>query len=233
MTVTTDDGVRAGAGGAAQRRAGRPSRKEAQAIEALILDGTIAAMRDARYATLSIDALAQDIGVTKQTIYRRFPSKDALIDAAIRHKMDQIHAFARDTADSVAEPIASLRTFARHMFDMMLKPENVGLAIFIDHASLTDAAFARRRQQWHVMLMAPMKSAIATAQAQGLLDAGDVEGKVNMLFDLLAGPVNRMRYSVAPDVALEGLCEDQAFAARFDVFLRLYAPVLPACCTAK
>lgn len=55
----------------------------------------------------------------------------------------------------------------------------------------------------------------------------------NMLFDLLAGPVNRMRYSLAPDVALEGLCEDHAFAARFDTFLRLYAPVLPTCCTAK
>ena len=174
--ATTDDEASASAGGAAQRRAGRPSRKEAQAIEALILDGTIDAMRDARYATLSIDALAQDIGVTKQTIYRRFPSKDALIDAAIRHKMDQLHAFARDTADSVTEPIASLGTFARHMFDMMLKPENVGLAIFIDHASLTDPAFARRRQNWHVMLMAPMKNAIATAQAQGLLEAGDAKG---------------------------------------------------------
>ncbi|EZP52228.1 TetR/AcrR family transcriptional regulator [Sphingomonas sp. RIT328] len=231
MTVTIDDQGRDSGAATVQRRAGRPSREEALAIEALILDGTIDAMRDARYATLSIDALAQDIGVTKQTIYRRFPSKDALIDAAIRRKMDQLHAFARDTASAAADPIESLRAFARHMFDMMRKPENVGLSIFIDHASLTDVAFARRRQQWHVMLMEPMKTAIATAQAQARLAPGDVEVMANMLFDLLAGPVNRMRYCVAPDTALGGMCEDRAFSARFDVFLRLYA-LPPDCCAA-
>jgi AcrR family transcriptional regulator len=239
--MTTADGADLLMAGAPQRRAGRPSRQEALAIEALILDGTINAMRDARYATLSIDALAQDIGVTKQTIYRRFPSKDALIDAAIRHKMDQLYIFARDAADTAAEPIEGLRTFARHMFDMMLKPENVGLAVFIDHASLTDPAFARRRDGWHVRLMAPMRHAIAVAQRQGLLEDGDVEGMANMLFDLIHGPVLRMRYNPEPHDALEGQTADQAFDARFDLFLRLYATgsvtttgALPGfCCIAK
>ncbi len=205
-----------------QRRAGRPSREEARAIEALILDRTIDALRDARYATLSIDALAQDIGVTKQTIYRRFPSKDSLIDAAIRHKMDTVYAFARDTADHASEPIEGLRTFARHMFTMLLRPENIGLAIFINHASLTDAGFARRQRDWHAMLMAPMTCAILTAQRRGMLVDGDVEGMTHMLFDLINGPVNRLRINLEPHVALDGLCEERAFDGRFQAFLRLY-----------
>ena len=207
-----------------QRRAGRPSREEALAIETLILDRTIDALRDARYATLSIDALAQDIGVTKQTIYRRFPSKDALIDAAIQHKMEQLHAFARDTASTNAEPIEALRSFSRHMFAMLLKPENMGLAIFINHASLTDAGFARRQRHWHELLMAPMVAAIATAQQQHLLEPGSPECMAHMLFDLLGGPVNRLRASLEPHVALDGLCEDGAFDGRFAAFLKLYAP---------
>lgn len=211
------------AGVSVQRRAGRPSRQEALAIETLILDGTINAMRDARYATMSIDALAQDIGVTKQTIYRRFPSKDALIDAAIRHRMDQLYAVAREAADMAVEPIEAVRTFARHLFDMMLQPDNVGLAIFIDHASLTDAAFARRREGWHVRLMAPMRQAIATAQRQALLDDSDIDAMTNMLFDLIHGPALRMRYNAESRDVLEGRSADDAFAARFDVFLRLYA----------
>ncbi len=209
---------------ATQRRAGRPSREEAEAIETLILDRTIDALRDARYATLSIDALAQDIGVTKQTIYRRFPSKDALIDAAIRHKMDELHAFARNAAEDTPEPIEALRTFARHLFAMLLKPENMGLAIFINHASLTDAGFAVRQRDWHAMLMAPMTCAIGLAQRRGLLVAGSAEQMAHLLFDLLSGPVNRLRASLEWDVALDGLCEDRAFASRFDAFLRLYQP---------
>jgi AcrR family transcriptional regulator len=207
-----------------QRRAGRPSREEARAIETLILDRTIDALRDARYATLSIDALAQDIGVTKQTIYRRFPSKDALIDAAIQHKMEQLHAFARDMASTKAEPVEALRTFSRHMFAMLLKPENMGLAIFINHASLTDAGFARRQRHWHEQLMAPMVAAIATAQQQHLLDPGSPECMAHMLFDLLAGPVNRLRASLEPHIALDGLCENGAFEGRFAAFLKLYTP---------
>lgn len=205
-----------------QRRAGRPRREEARAIETLILDRTIDALRDARYATLSIDALAQDIGVTKQTIYRRFPSKDALIDAAIQHRMDELYAFARDAADSTNEPIAALRTFTRHMFRLLLKPENIGLAIFINHASLTDAGFAMRQRHWHGMLMAPIICAVATAQQRGLLAAGDPSCMAHMLFDLMYGPVNRAR--IAPDslTALDGLCEDGAFDHRFGAFLTLY-----------
>lgn len=206
-----------------QRRAGRPSREEALAIEALILDRTIDALRDACYATLSIDALAQDIGVTKQTIYRRFPSKDALIDAAIQRKMDEFHAFARETAQTATDPIAALRNFSRHLFGMLLKPEHLGLAIFINHASLTDAGFAMRQRQWHAMLLAPMTCAIVTAQRDGLLAAGDPDVIADMLFDLLSGPLNRLRASLDAQVALGGLCEEMAFGARFAAFLKLYA----------
>lgn len=206
----------------AQRRAGRPRREEARAIETLILDRTIDALRDARYATLSIDALAQDIGVTKQTIYRRFPSKDALIDAAIQHRMDELYAFARDTADTASDPIAGLRSFTRHMFALLLKPENIGLGIFINHASLTDAGFAVRQRHWHAMLMAPISGAIATAQQQGLLAGGDPDCMAHMLFDLIYGPVNRSRIALDPQAALDGLCEEGAFDQRFEAFLTLY-----------
>jgi len=207
---------------APQRRAGRPRREEARAIETLILDRTIDALRDARYATLSIDALAQDIGVTKQTIYRRFPSKDALIDAAIEHRMDELYAFARDTADSAREPIAALRAFTRHMFTLLLKPENIGLAIFINHASLTDAGFAVRQRHWHAVLMAPITCMIATAQAQALLADGDPECMAHMLYDLINGPVNRLRIALDPQAVLGGLCEDGAFDQRFRAFMTLY-----------
>jgi AcrR family transcriptional regulator len=206
----------------AQRRAGRPRREEARVIETLILDRTIDALRDARYATLSIDALAQDIGVTKQTIYRRFPSKDALIDAAIQHRMDELYAFARDTADTASDPIAGLRSFTRHMFTLLLKPENIGLGIFINHASLTDAGFAVRQRHWHAMLMAPITCAIAMALDQGLLAGGDPGGMAHMLFDLIYGPVNRSRIAIDPQVALDGLCEEGAFDHRFRAFLTLY-----------
>ena len=67
-------------------------------------------------------------------------------------------------------------------------------------------------------------AAIATAQQQHLLDPGSPECMAHMLFDLLAGPVNRLRASLEPHIALDGLCENGAFEGRLAAFLKLYTP---------
>lgn len=69
---------------------------------------------DARGADISIADVARSLGVTRQTVYRYFPSTDALLFAAAEHAatdyLDRLAAHLRgrtDPQDAVAEAIAT------------------------------------------------------------------------------------------------------------------------------
>ena len=59
---------------------GRPRRTE---LDDVILDACFAVLSDGGYARMSVDAVARRAGVTRPTVYRRFPSKEELAVAAL------------------------------------------------------------------------------------------------------------------------------------------------------
>jgi AcrR family transcriptional regulator len=64
----------------APKRRGRPL---APGASDAILDATIALAAEDGFDALTIDAIAARAGVGRPTIYRRWPSKDALVEAAV------------------------------------------------------------------------------------------------------------------------------------------------------
>jgi AcrR family transcriptional regulator len=66
------------------REARRPGRPRSAAAEAAILDATLELLAERGLEGLSIEAVAARAGVGKATIYRRWPSRDAVIAAAFR-----------------------------------------------------------------------------------------------------------------------------------------------------
>ena len=62
-----------------RRRPGRPRSEEA---DRAILDTCIEILGEVGYASLTIEAVAARAGVGKSTVYRRFPSKAAMVTAA-------------------------------------------------------------------------------------------------------------------------------------------------------
>jgi AcrR family transcriptional regulator len=80
---------------------------------ARIIDAAVKAI-DARGAEFSISDVARTLGVTRQTVYRYFPSTEALLVAAAVHAandfLDRLAAHVRgitDPADAVAEAVAA------------------------------------------------------------------------------------------------------------------------------
>lgn len=65
-------------------RRGRPNAQQVAAIEATILASAKRMLLDVGFDATSMDAIAADSGVSKGTIYARYPSKDALIDEVVR-----------------------------------------------------------------------------------------------------------------------------------------------------
>jgi AcrR family transcriptional regulator len=96
--------------------AARPLRADAERNRARIL-----AAADAVFAERGLDASLDDIaahaGVGIGTVYRRFPDKDALIDALFEDKIDRAVALA-DAALEIEDPWEGFTTFMRGMCRM-------------------------------------------------------------------------------------------------------------------
>src|ERR1700712_3398065 len=75
----------------------RPLRRDAAENRARIL---LAAGRvfDARGLDAGVEEIAREAGVGMGTLYRRFPTKDALIEALVRDLLEAIIAIADDAA---------------------------------------------------------------------------------------------------------------------------------------
>lgn len=90
--------------------AGRgPGRPRDPAIDAAVLEATLDHLSTKGYARMSVDSIAETAGVTKPTIYRRWPSKADLVTAAIA-ALQQSHP-PQLTGDLRADLIVNLEHF--------------------------------------------------------------------------------------------------------------------------
>ena len=72
--------------GAGETRHRRPGRPRQESYDQAILDAALEILNAKGYAGLSIDGVAARAGVGRPTIYRRWPSKPALVIAALAVK---------------------------------------------------------------------------------------------------------------------------------------------------
>ena len=89
-----------------------PGRPRSEAADEAILEATVALYGDHGFEGLSMDAVAARAGVSKATIYRRYPSKVELVMAAAVHLAEREHP-AFDTGSVRDDLCAHVRTFVR------------------------------------------------------------------------------------------------------------------------
>jgi AcrR family transcriptional regulator len=74
----------------APRRGGRPSRERAARIALDIVEVATEAFFGEGYGATSIETVARRAGISKRTLYSRFPDKAALFIAVVRHVLDHL-----------------------------------------------------------------------------------------------------------------------------------------------
>jgi AcrR family transcriptional regulator len=132
MAKTTDTGRGGvGEGDRAHRRPGRP---RDPGYDKAILDATLEILNEKGYAGMTIDGVAARTGVGRPTIYRRWPSKPALVIAALTQSpgtsptpdtgalRDDLLAFQRDQVRMMDLP-SSRRITAGLVADLVADPE--------------------------------------------------------------------------------------------------------------
>jgi AcrR family transcriptional regulator len=95
----------------------RKPRADAQRNRALLLETAKAAFAE-KGAAASLDEIARTAGVGAGTLYRHFPTRDALIEAVYRNETEQLAAAATRLAGTQS-PIEALRQWLRLFVDYM------------------------------------------------------------------------------------------------------------------
>lgn len=178
----------------------RPGRPRSSAADRAILSATLELLDKVGFETMSMEGVAARAGVAKTTVYRRWPSKEALVVAAIQQLQSRVAPLV-DTGDLRRD----LLTLARNLENPEARflTERVGLRLLTD-ISTDSALFAALREHFVQGRLEPAAAMVRRAQARGELRA-DVEPM--MLFDLFAGAllfrteVTRRLMASPPDYA--------------------------------
>ena len=177
-----------------------------------ILDAVLALCREEGYARLSIEAIAARAGVGKQTIYRWWPSKGAVLLEALDHEIAGAAAFP-DSGDLVAD----MRTTITDVVRFMANP-NVGppFAALIAEAQQDPTIGPLVLERFFRPRRAPIVDRLRRAQEVGqLADTLDVEALLEVIFGALFHRL--LLHSGRLDAAYASFVVDTVFAGTSSV----------------
>ena len=101
---------------------------------ARILDAADTAI-DARGADFSISDVARTIGVTRQTVYRYFPSTDALLQAAAQRGAADFQDRLADHVRGLTDPTTAVVEAIATVLEWLPKEKHMGLLLAPDRAN--------------------------------------------------------------------------------------------------
>ncbi|MBI2704781.1 MAG: TetR/AcrR family transcriptional regulator [Actinobacteria bacterium] len=96
--------------------------------EERVLDAATSSFGTRGYDATSLDQLARDLGIRKQTILYYFPSKLALLDAVIDRSSADIAQVLESTIEHAGDGFARIEAIVRAVFRLAIRqPELLGL----------------------------------------------------------------------------------------------------------
>ncbi len=109
------------------RRGGRPSRAASEQLGELILDAATQMFLAHGFGATSIDAVAQQLRMSKRTFYHRFPDKEALFAAVVHRIIQRLRPAANIPLIEGADIEAILERLATLMLHAALSPQAIAL----------------------------------------------------------------------------------------------------------
>jgi TetR/AcrR family transcriptional regulator, mexJK operon transcriptional repressor len=171
--------------------------------EAIITGATEMFLREG-YGASSMEAIAQLAGVSKQTIYAHFDSKDALFEAIIRQKCDDILVPTVMDGEQLGSAADVLSSIAEGFLNRVLSHENIRLFRIIVGESVRfpelAAAFYRSGPRFAADQLSVF---LEHAAAQGELRIDEPQKAAELFFGMLRGDIY-MRRLLDIDSAFDG-----------------------------
>jgi AcrR family transcriptional regulator len=152
------------------RRLGRPDQQASEELLRHIVETAARLFVSQGFAATSIEQVAAAAGSGKQTIYRRFASKEGLFAEVINARAHRLLEMAEAAEATCADPIAALKEICRQLFDFVLTPDAIQL-----HRILVAESVRFPEMGEHVLnnCMGPFK-ALLRRLLQSAMDAGQI-----------------------------------------------------------
>jgi AcrR family transcriptional regulator len=116
-----------GAKPALPRRLGRPDAQASAALDHLILATASRLFTEQGYAATSVEQIAVAAKVGKQTIYRRYATKELLFNAVISELSGVLFNPSAFAVTPSTDPLAALREACQALVDLASKPDAVAI----------------------------------------------------------------------------------------------------------
>ncbi len=175
---------------AARRDAGRP--RGANIVDA-VLAGTLAELADHGLSGLNVERVARRAEVNKTTIYRRWPTRDALVAAALERVLIDVEAgLLIPGADLRADLLAIVRPLA----DVL--STDLGRAVMRAAMGESESPAVRElvRRRLHGQTTSPMDEIVSRARRRGEWGA-EMNGD-EVVFTLVGALMHRALLEQAP-----------------------------------
>jgi len=188
-----------------------PGRPRDERHDRAILRAALAILRKEGYRGLTIEGVAARAGVGRPTIYRRWPSKPALVVAALVHST-RLALPVPDTGTLRGDLIE----VQRHQVELMNSPDNRRVTAGL----IADLAIDPELGETYVKeYLTPRRAAVWQVLERGVA-RGEIRGDADLAFayDLLVGPLF-MRTVVWGQPLADDAAEQTA-----DVILEVFAP---------
>jgi len=196
-------------------RAGRPTREQAEARHAELLDRALDHFLDKGYEQATIEAIASDVSMTKRTVYARYPDKASLFLAAVGRAIDRYAVPPERIAATRTEDLhQTLINIAMLRIAVVAEPEGLKLQRIINTESYRfPEIFGKSYEEGTKPTVQFLANILAEETALGRLAVDDPEQAANVFMSMVvSGPV---RFLISgnplPD---EELQERVAFAVR-------------------
>jgi AcrR family transcriptional regulator len=161
------------------RKPGRKPRTDALRNRERILE--VAKEAFTRFgAGASLDDIAKQAGVGAGTLYRHFPTRDALIEAVYRSEVEKLAAAQRKFAESMP-PIDALRTWMLLFVDHIAAKQIIAPALN-SVAGGVSKLYEGSRTTIHSAIDALVKRAIKSGDIRKDIDAQDLLGALIGIF---------------------------------------------------
>ena len=184
------------------RDAERPLRADAQRNRDKILAAAVRVFTEEGLDT-HFERIAKEAGVGTGTLYRNFPTREILIEAAYRNEVARLCDAVPDLLETMPPP-AALRAWTRRFIDYATAKLGMADALRAVVASGADP-YARSRELIQAALSSLMDACIAAGAIRSDISASDMFAALAGIALTSAEPEQREQAERLLDLTLDGL----------------------------
>ncbi|WP_244463325.1 TetR/AcrR family transcriptional regulator [Acetobacter orleanensis] len=157
-----------------KRRCGRPTPYGTEQLDQHLLEVAASLFVEHGYAGTSVDQIARKASASKQTLYRRYASKEALFKAVITNLCASVLRSMSETP--LKDPLQELKHVSRLMLDFVLQPDALStyrilIADGYRYPNLIDYAVENIDEPFYANFIRLLKA----AETAGQIEAGHAD----------------------------------------------------------